>query len=223
MTNLTLPIVTIAALTDSINPCAFSVLLLTIGFLVSLKKTSRQIISIAGTYILGIYLTYITIGLGVLKALSFFGIPKAISHLGAIAIILVGIINLLENFIPNFPIHLAIPKFIKPQIAKLMNKGTYFAMFSMGIIVGLFEFPCTGGPYLLILSLLHDQSTYLSGALYLIYYNLIFIAPLVGLLLAISHPRLHNKINTWRKTNSSKTDIVASIIMVVLGGIILML
>jgi cytochrome c biogenesis protein CcdA len=223
MPNLTLPIVTIAALADSVNPCALSVLLLTIGFLVSLKKNPRQIILIAGTYILGIFLTYIVIGLGVLQALTFFGIPRAISHFGAIAIILVGIISLAERLIPDFPIHLAIPTFIKPQIAKLLNKGTYLAMFTMGIVVGLFEFPCTGGPYLLILTLLHDQSTFFSGALYLIYYNLIFVSPLVILLLTVSHPKLQTKVNSWKKSNSKRADIIASVVMIVLGGIILAL
>lgn len=223
MTELTLPIVTVAALADSINPCAISVLLLTIGFLVNIKKNSAQIIQIAGTYILGIFLTYITIGLGVLRALTFFGIPKALSHFGALAIILVGILNLLEKFIPNFPIHLAIPSFIKPRIAKLMSKGTYIGMFTMGILVGLFEFPCTGGPYLLILTLLHDQSTHLSGALYLIYYNLIFVSPLLAILLAVSHPQLQNNITSWRKKNSRRADIIASLVMILLGGIILAL
>lgn len=73
--NLTLPIVTIAALLDSINPCAISVLLLTIAFLISLRKNRRDILLIAGVYILGIFLIYILIGLGVLSALTFSVFP----------------------------------------------------------------------------------------------------------------------------------------------------
>ncbi|KKU93205.1 MAG: putative membrane protein, partial [Candidatus Amesbacteria bacterium GW2011_GWC1_48_10] len=60
--SLTLPVITTAALIDSVNPCAISVLLLTIGFLLSLEKSRREILSIAGLYILGIFVTYILIG-----------------------------------------------------------------------------------------------------------------------------------------------------------------
>ncbi|KKU56475.1 MAG: putative membrane protein, partial [Candidatus Amesbacteria bacterium GW2011_GWA2_47_11] len=60
--SLTLPVITSAALIDSVNPCAISVLLLTIGFLLSLEKSRREILSIAGFYILGIFVTYILIG-----------------------------------------------------------------------------------------------------------------------------------------------------------------
>src|SRR3990167_1987777 len=49
-----LPLVGIAALLDSINPCAFSILLLTIAFLLSIGKMRSGILKIGGTYILGI-------------------------------------------------------------------------------------------------------------------------------------------------------------------------
>lgn len=218
---LTFPVVTVAALVDSINPCAISVLLLTLGFLVSLNSSKRKILSVAGLYIFGIFITYILIGLGVLSVLSFFGIPKVISKFGALLLILTGLINLAEVYIPNFPVKLAIPKFIKPQIAELMYKSTYFSALLMGIVVGLFEFPCTGGPYLMILSLLHDTSTVNIGALYLIYYNLIFVSPLVLVLLMGASPAVTDRVQQWRKRNSKTAAVYTALATLVLGGIIL--
>ncbi len=218
---LTLPVVTIAAIVDSINPCAISVLLLTLGFLVSLNSSRKKILGIGGLYIFGIFITYVLIGLGVLSVLSFFGIPKVISKLGAILLIITGLINLAEVYIPNFPIKLAIPKFIKPQIATLMYKSTYISAFLMGVVVGLFEFPCTGGPYLMILTLLHDTSTVSTGALYLIYYNLVFVSPLVIILLLGAAPAVTDRIQQWRKGNSKTAAIYTALATLVLGGIIL--
>src|SRR3989344_1391690 len=57
-----LPLVAVAALIDSINPCAFSILLLTIAFLFSLGKARGSILKIGGAYILGIFAVYILIG-----------------------------------------------------------------------------------------------------------------------------------------------------------------
>lgn len=220
---LTLPVVTIAAIIDSFNPCAISVLLLTLGFLLSLKKDRSEILKVSGFYILAIFLTYILIGIGVLSALTFFGIPQALSKFGAIIIITTGLLNLFDSIIPNFPIKLAIPAFIKPELARQMQKATLPAIFSLGILVGLFEFPCTGGPYLLILSLLHDRGHFLSGFAYLIYYNLIFVSPLIILLYLGSHPKLLSKIEQVRKINSKKTDLLTSLAMIILGILIYLL
>jgi cytochrome c biogenesis protein CcdA len=220
---LTLPVVTTAALLDSINPCAISVLFLTLGFLASMNASRKKILTVTGLYIFGIFLVYVLIGLGILSVLSFFGIPKAISKIGAILLIITSLLNLAETYIPNFPIKLAIPSFIKPQIASLMYKATSISAFFMGVVVGLFEFPCTGGPYLMILSLLHDSSTISLGAFYLIYYNLIFISPLVAIMLLGSSQIVTNKIQSWRKKNSKNTSAITALATLVLGVIILLI
>jgi cytochrome c biogenesis protein CcdA len=221
--NLTLPVVTSAALLDSVNPCAVSVLLLTIGFLVSLNSSRKKILSVTGLYILGIFLIYIIIGLGILKTLTFFGVPHFMTRFGALILIIFGLLNLLESIIPDFPIKLGIPKFIKPQIARHMYQATSVSAFFMGILVGLFEFPCTGGPYLLILSLLHDKSTWISGFLYLIYYNLIFVSPLIAIIIITTNPRITSKLSLWRRNHAKKLSIITSTATIFLGFVIFLL
>src|SRR3972149_11226969 len=67
-----LPLIGIAALIDSINPCAFGILLLTIAFLLSIGKMRSGILKIGGVYILGLFAVYILIGLGILQVLHIF-------------------------------------------------------------------------------------------------------------------------------------------------------
>src|SRR3989338_7590233 len=66
---LLFPLVSISALIDSINPCAFSILLLTIAFLFSLGALRGNIIRIGIAYISGIFIAYLSIGLGMLSVL----------------------------------------------------------------------------------------------------------------------------------------------------------
>ena len=70
-----LPLVIISSLIDSINPCAFSILFLTIAFLFNLGRNRREIFKIGGVYILGIFVVYLLIGLGILQTLHLFNIP----------------------------------------------------------------------------------------------------------------------------------------------------
>jgi len=213
-------IVTSAALLDSINPCAISVLLLTIGFLLSLNKARSEINKIGFIYIGSLYLTYLFIGLGVLQALVFFGFPHMLAKVGAFILFGTGLINLLGDLIPHFPIKLKIPNAAHPILARYMKKSTYPSMFVLGILVGLFEFPCTGGPYLTILSLLHDKASFNSGLLYLLYYNIIFVSPLIIILIMANSKIVLGKVGDWRKKYTKRVDIVSSILMMVLSVII---
>ena len=125
---LNLLIVTSTALLDSINPCAISVLLLTIGFLLSMQKGRGEIFRIAMTYIMAIYVTYLFIGLGVLQALTIFGFPHVLAKFGAGILFLTGLINLLGDTIPKFPIKLKMPDSSHNILAKFIQKATYPSM-----------------------------------------------------------------------------------------------
>ncbi len=213
-------IVTSAALLDSINPCAISVLLLTIGFLLSLNKVRSEIYKIGFIYIGSLYLTYLFIGLGVLQALAVFGFPHVLAKIGAFILFGTALINLLGYTVPNFPIKLKIPNAAHPILARYIKKSTYASMFVLGILVGLFEFPCTGGPYLTILSILHDKATFASGLAYLLYYNIIFVSPLVVILIIANSKLVLKKVDDYKKKYTKRVDIASSILMMVLSVII---
>lgn len=216
-----MPTIITAALADSINPCAFSVLVLTITFLFSLGKSRSYVLKIGLVYILGIYLSYLAIGLGMLQVLSVLGVPRFMSKIGAIILLAWGGLNLADLFIPDFPIKLKIPDSLHAKIATLIHKAAAWPAFILGVLVGLSEFPCTGGPYLLILGMLHDQARFWQGFWYLILYNLIFVSPLVAILWFSSDPKLHDKVNAWRKSHGRQFEIISSIILVLMGLFIL--
>lgn len=215
-----LPLVGVAALIDSINPCAFGILLLTIAFLLSLQKTRASILKIGGVYILGLLTVYILIGLGILQALHLFSTPHFMAKVGAILLIVLGGINLINEFFPSFPIKLRIPQIAHTKMASLMNKASFPAVFLLGVLVGLYEFPCTGGPYLMVLGLLHDQGTYFAGIGYLLLYNLIFILPLVIILLIASDSALLEKVSKWKRAETKHMRVWGGIAMIILGFLI---
>lgn len=218
-----LPLVTVSALIDSINPCAFSILILTIAFLFSIGRLKSSVLKIGGVYIFGIFLVYILIGLGILQVLHIFNTPHFMAKVGASLLIALGSINLINEFFPAFPIKLKIPTASHEKIAELMEKASLPAALGLGVLVGLCEFPCTGGPYLMVLGLLHDQATFASGMGYLILYNLIFIAPLAVILMAASDRALLDKVEVWKKENMSRMRLWGGIAMVVLGMLIFLM
>jgi cytochrome c-type biogenesis protein len=218
-----LPLVGVAAIIDSINPCAFSILLLTIAFLFSIGRLRANILKIGAFYILGLFLVYFMIGLGIIHALHIFNTPHFMAKVGASLLIVLGLINIINEFFPRFPIKLKIPNVAHHKMAELMEKGSLLTAFILGGLVGICEFPCTGGPYLMILGLLHDKITYFSGIGYLLLYNLIFVLPLVIILLIASNNSLLEKVRVWQQHERPHMRLGGGIAMVVLGILIFFL
>ena len=224
------PLVTAAALIDSINPCAFSILILTIAFLFSIGKFRSSILKIGGSYIAGIFIVYMLIGLGILQTLHLFAIPHFMAKVGASLLIALGAINLAGEFFPaspaggpSFPIKFRIPHAAHRKMAELMEQGSIPTAFFLGGLVGLCEFPCTGGPYLMVLGLLHDQATYLKGLGYLFLYNVIFVSPLVIILLISGNAALTEKVKSWQQKEKGLMRFGGGIAMIILGAVILLL
>ena len=215
-----LPLVIIAALIDSINPCAFSILLVTIAFLFSIGKLRRNILAVGGTYIFGIFLAYLLIGLGILRALHLFGVPNFMGMVGAIILVIFGLLNIFEVLIPKFPSVLKVPHAAHGKMAQYIENASLPTAFVLGVLVGVCEFPCTGGPYLMILGLLHDGATFFKGFNYLLLYNLIFILPLVVILMIVSNQSVLEKVQEWQKKERKKERLIAGLAMVALGLII---
>lgn len=218
-----LPLVLIAAILDSVHPCSFSILLITIAFLFGLQLTRKKIIQIGGTYIAGIFIAYLLIGLGILKILHIFNTPHFMGKLGAGLLITFGVLNLLNRFFPNFPIKLKIPTVSHVWMGKLMEKASLPAAFGLGFLVGLCQFPCMGGPYLMVIGLLRDQVTYLSGFGYLFLYNLILIVPLAVVLWITSDRLVVDRMQEWKRTRIQSVRLWAGIAMIILGLLILFL
>ncbi|MEK7175895.1 MAG: cytochrome c biogenesis protein CcdA [Patescibacteria group bacterium] len=217
-----LPLVLVAAVLDSVHPCSFSILLITMAFLFGIQASRRKILEIGGTYVLGIFAAYFAIGVGALKVLHLFNTPHFMGKLGAGLLIAFGVINLINRFFPAFPLKLKMPTVSHKWMAPLMEKASIPAAFGLGLLVGICQFPCMGGPYLMVIGLLKDQMTYFQGLGYLLLYNLILIVPLVVVLWLASGRQVVEKMDEWKRENMQGVRLWAGIAMIILGLIILL-
>lgn len=216
-----LPIVLFAALLDSVHPCSFSILLITIAFLFGLQFSRKKILVIGGLYIAGIFAAYFAIGIGILNVIHIFNVPHFMGKLGAGLLIGFGVLNVLGALFPRFPIKLKIPDVAHGKMGELINAATVPAAFGLGLLVGLCQFPCMGGPYLMVIGLLHDHATYARGFSYLVLYNAVLILPLIVTLWFAAQPTLLEKVREWKKTSMRNVHLYAGIAMIIIGVLVL--
>ncbi len=214
-------VVTSSAFLDGLNPCAFAVLLFFIGFLFTLKKTRAKIWQMGLVYIGAIYLAYLLIGLGIAQAIVISGAPHLMAKIGAYLVIGLGVIQLLGIVFPAFPIRLRIPLDTKATLEKWMYKATLPASFIGGFLVGLCTFPCSGGIYVAIIGMLAAQSTATQGALWMLWYNLIFVSPLFILLLLSSNRKATEKLQNLEQAETTRVKLLIGAFMIALGAVIL--
>ncbi len=215
-----LPLISISALIDSINPCAFSVLFLTIAFLVSIGRLRSSIMVIGGSYIAGLFTVYFLIGVGLIQVLHLFNTPHFMAKFGAALLFVLGALNVISARFPSVGIQIRLPASLNQIMAQWIRHASVPTAFFLGALVGLCEFPCTGGPYLTAVGLLHDQATYLNGLLYLVLYNVIFVLPLVVILILAGDARVVEKLEQWELKNKSRMRFYTGVGMLILGIVI---
>jgi len=202
---ITLPTVLVAGVVDGINPCAFTVLLL---FITALTATLRadetnvralraRMLGMGGVYIAAIFLTYLALGVGLLKSLDFFTRQHIPARFGALLAILFGLWMLKDYFLPEWGWRLQAPSRVGIMARQMGMKATLPALIVGGFLIGLCTVPCSGAVYLGVLSLLALQPTALLGYGYLVLYNVVFVLPLVVILVAASARPTLNRLAHW--------------------------
>jgi cytochrome c biogenesis protein CcdA len=217
-----LPAVIITGLLDSVNPCAFAVILLLIAFLFTIRQSRRRVVQLGLVYIGMIFLVYFTIGLGILRAVSFSSDPHFVARAGSWLLIGLGAINLAEYFFPRFPIKLHMPAAAGDKTNEWLKKATLPATVGVGFLVGLCTFPCSGGIYVSIITLLNAKTTLGWGVGYLALYNVLFVLPLVAILAAAGNRIAAKRWAAWEREHSRRIRLWYGLIMVALGAAMLL-
>ncbi len=219
VTQITPFLVIFSAAVDSINPCAFAVLIFLLVSIVAIEDR-RRILMVGGVYISAVFIFYLLSGIGIFSVVHVSGISTVLSLLGATVAVVLGMVNVFEVLSGRDEFILAIPESRKEIIDRYIGKASLTAAFVLGILVGIFELPCTGGIYLAILGLMSREMTFMDGLPYLILYNVIFVMPLVLILLLVAYGISPERANSWRIKHRKSLRFIVGIAMIALGAII---
>jgi cytochrome c-type biogenesis protein len=216
-----LPAVVATGLLDSVNPCAFAVILLLIAFLFTLRESRLRVLQLGGVYVLMIFLVYFAIGLGILRAVSLSSDPHFVARAGSWLLIGLGLINVIEYFYPRFPLKLHTPAIAGAKTNEWLKRASLPATVGVGFLVGLCTFPCSGGVYVSIITLLNAKTTLAWGIGYLALYNVLFVVPLVVILAAVANREVARRWALWERRHSLRIRLAYGLIMVGLGAVML--
>lgn len=217
---LTLPVVVACAIIDSVNPCAFAVLVFLLLSIITLESRQR-VLAVGGAYIAAVFLFYLLSGIGLFTIVQQTGFSSVLFLGAAILAIILGLVNVIDVIRKDEGFILSIPESRKATVERYIRDASLPAAFVLGILVGIFELPCTGGIYLAILGMMSKTLTFSQGLPYLLLYNFIFILPLIAILLIIAFGLPPEKVNSWRLENRRLLRLAIGLAMIAIGVVML--
>ena len=223
---LTLGIIISAALIDSINPCVFGVLIFLIAFMTKIFKSSSKMLLGGLLYASIVYITYLLLGLGILKFALSTGIASAFYWIAALIAIIAGLFEIKDYFwygkgfsLQMIPGGATRIKAYTNWIAKMEGRHPALLFLTtalLGVFVVLVELPCTGAPYLAILGLL-SKGAYSAAVPLLLLYNLVFIFPLLFIIGAAYFGTSSERMEEWRKEHRGLMRLGIGLALLALG------
>ena len=221
--SLTIPIVVSAAAVDAINPCAFAVLIILMTAALSIADKKRAL-KFGLAFTVSIYISYFLIGLGLFSVLQATGLSHRFYIVVTILAVIVGLLNVKDYFWYGKGFLMEVPLSWRPTMKKLLKSATSpWGAFIVGFAVSLFELPCTGWPYIVILGLLAKEVTRSAGILYLLLYNLVFVTPLIILSFVIFKGLSSTeKLEKIRQEKIKVLHLIAGILMLAIAGVMIL-
>ena len=176
-------------LVDGINPCAFTVIIFFLSYLAYVGRKKRELLVTGAMFTVGVFLTYLLIGFGLLEAVQALKFMPTLSACvywaTALFALVVGVLSFRDGILclkgRIRDVSLQLPSKIKTMIHGVIRRQTRMrtivvASLATGFLVSLLELACTGQVYLPAIVFISKGNV--QGTLLLLLYNVAFIAPL---------------------------------------------
>ncbi len=221
----TLGLVVISAAIDSINPCAIGVLILMVSVVLGQGGTPRRLLKVGLAYIFAIFATYLIAGFGLMYFFS--TIPILVAQYLSLAVgalvVIAGLLEIKDFFWYGKGFSLQIP----PKFAAMIHdwsksNHSIWAVMGLGAFVAAVELPCTGAPYLAIITILRiNFNLQAVGLMFL--YNFIFVLPLLVILGMVAGGTKISKVSKWKEDGKGVMRLFMGLLLVSLGWMLVLI
>ncbi len=231
----TLPAILLAGIADGFNPCAFSIVIALAGILAVGGRQRRARMLGGWAFCLGSFLTYMAMGLGLMRALraleSLRTVHDAVMAALALALFVLAFLSVRDAFRyrrakePSV-ITLQLPDRVKKLIRAVAEASwggptVVVAGLGCGFLVTLLDSLCTGQIYVPVLALVSREPGAWRSLTLLAIYNVAFMVPLVAVFMLAAKGADSERMSRWSKRNVFPSKIALGFMFAVLGALVM--
>ncbi|HLV31197.1 MAG TPA: hypothetical protein VKY57_06490 [Chitinispirillaceae bacterium] len=219
----------VAGLIDGVNPCAIATMIFLVSFLATKKRSRKEVLVIGMCFTGSVFITYLLLGIGtfrIITALDQYRWMSKVIRWSAVGFAgIVGTLSFADAFRfkkskKTEDIKLQLPKVVKLRIHKVISgnlAGSQLATGAVitGFLVTLLEAVCTGQVYLPTIVLMTKQEGLrFTGWLYLIFYNFLFVVPLLIVMILAYYGMKWDKLAKTTQKNLVAIKIIFGIVLI---------
>lgn len=220
------PLVTIAGIADGINPCAIGMMVMLLGYLIVFAKKPERVLKIGMLYVGTVFVTYLAIGLIFYSAVSRLQELIAVDVVNRTMGIILGLVSLimLKDVVwPESPIHLRIPGASKEKLMGLIEKTSVPGVILLGFLVTVLETPCSLPLYVGTATVLSNSGLPWPGVVaYFLYYNFLFVLPLLVVLIVVWRGKKIVEIKEWEHKAEKWMKLSLGTLLLLMSGWLLL-
>jgi len=225
--------VVVAAAIDGINPCAFATIIFFVWYLAVSARPRREMILVGLAFSLGVFATYFAVGIGAMSLLKLANkvhvLAKVLYGVFAASCFVFAALSVRDYGLARKgqlkDMTLRLPDSLRERIKGRIRKltGAFVGVtFVSGAFIALMELACTGQVYLpTITFMIGVPGMRTQATLYLLLYNIIFIAPLLLVLFLVVYGASPARFQEWLTRNTARTKLLTALLFVLLGALLL--
>ncbi len=195
-----------------------------ISVLLSSRQSTKKMLLLGGAYIASVFTVYLLAGLGLIYFLA--SVPLFVAEYLSIAvgglIVIAGLIEVKDYFWYGRWFSLSIPTIFSKKLDVYATRTSIPAVILLGAFVSAVELPCTGAPYLAIITLL-SQYFDLTALVLLVLYNIIFVSPLIVILILVASGKRLQEIKKWKQSNRSLMRLLIGLMLIGMGWLLMLI
>lgn len=217
-------LVTITGLMNGLNPCALGLMVTFLGYLVVFaptqgrgsgeKKKDKSVLALGGLYLFGVVMVYLLLGLVFYKLA--YGLQRNV-WLGMVKYVLGGLM-IVFGLVQITGIQIKMPKKLSTWFFGLMKKVNGPVAILVGSLTAVISAPCTLPVYVgtaMVLS--RSGMAPVKTLAYFLYYNLIFVLPLLVVLVLVYKGKEVVEMKEWGHKSEKFLRVVGGALLLYLG------
>jgi len=213
--------ITVAGLVDGINPCAIGMMVMLLGYLLVFAKKPERVLKTGLLYVGTVFVTYLVVGLGLYSFVSQFDLTSGAKVLNWIVggvLTIAGLIQFKDFLGIEIGPHLRIPTASQERLQSLIEKVNYPTTIVLGVLVTLLETPCSLPIYVGTATILSQSGmAFPLVMLYFLYYNFLFVLPLIVVLLIMWRGKRLVEIKEWEHKAKKWMHLGLAVVLLAMG------
>ncbi|HPJ30065.1 MAG TPA: cytochrome c biogenesis CcdA family protein [Methanothrix sp.] len=220
VSSLSMATVFLAGLLAGFNPCLLGILAFLAAAVISSSGRRRDLILMVVFFSLGIFSMYYLFGVGMLKTLHAGAIASSFRIALTLLLLALGLVHVEDaRRLSAGGRSLFKASWSQKYVEGALARGKFSSYFILGALFSLVKAPCVGAVYIAILGLIAEEG-YSSGAVYLLFYNLGVILPILILGGVIALGMSPEKVDGFRKDHRAGIRLATGLTLLLLAPLI---